>query len=116
MLLKNFGVTRHGRVVFYDYDEICPLVDCNFRRLPQPQTDEQEMASQPWYNVADNDVFPEEFRLFFSGNRAAKEVFDKLHSDLYDAQFWTGLQQRISDGMVGDVFPYRRKYRFERPE
>ena len=116
MLLKNFGVTRHGRVVFYDYDEICPLVDCNFRRLPQPQTDEQEMASQPWYDVADNDVFPEEFRLFFSGNRAAKEVFDKLHSDLYDAQFWTGLQQRISDGMVGDVFPYRRKYRFERPE
>ena len=116
VLLKNFGVTRHGRVVFYDYDEICPLVDCNFRRLPQAQTDEQEMASQPWYDVADNDVFPEEFRLFFSGNRAAKEVFDKLHSDLYDAQFWTDLQQRISDGMVGDVFPYRRKYRFERPE
>lgn len=115
MLLKNFGVTRHGRVVFYDYDEICPLVDCNFRDLPQAQTEEQEMASQPWYYVAANDVFPEEFRLFFSGNRAAKEVFDQLHSELYEAGFWAGLQQQIRDGMVGDVFPYRRKYRFDRP-
>ncbi len=115
MLLKNFGVTRHGRVVFYDYDEICPLVDCNFRKLPQAQTEEQEMASQPWYDVAPNDIFPEEFRLFFSGNRAAKLVFDQLHSDLYQAEFWSGLQAQIRQGAVGDVFPYRRKYRFERP-
>jgi len=116
MLLKNFGVTRHGRVVFYDYDEICPLVDCNFRELPKPQNEEQEMASQPWYDVAPNDVFPEEFRLFFSGNRAAKKVFDKLHSELYSASFWIDLQQQILNGAVGDVFPYRRKYRFKRPD
>jgi isocitrate dehydrogenase kinase/phosphatase len=114
MLLKNFGVTRHGRVVFYDYDEICPLVDCNFRRIPEPQTEEQEMAVEPWYNVAAADVFPEEFRLFFSGNRRARDVFDQLHSELYRAEFWAELQQQIRNGKVGDVFPYRRKARFER--
>lgn len=114
MLLKNFGVTRHGRVVFYDYDEICPLVDCSFRTIPLPKTEEQEMASQPWYNVAANDVFPEEFRLFFSGNRRAREVFDELHPDLYRADFWSDLQHQVKDGRVGDVYPYRRKYRFLR--
>lgn len=116
MLLKNFGVTRHGRVVFYDYDEICPLVDCSFRRIPEPQTLEQEMSSQPWYDVAKEDVFPEEFRLFFSGNRRAREVFDQLHPDIYEVEFWQGLQQKIHKGIFGDVFPYRRKYRFERPD
>ena len=115
MLLKNFGVTRHRRVVFYDYDEICPLVDCNFRTIPAPQTEEQEMASQPWYDVGPADVFPEEFRLFFSGNRRAKQVFDQLHPELYSAEFWYNLQQQIIAGKVEDVFPYRRKYRFARP-
>ncbi|MCP3906483.1 MAG: bifunctional isocitrate dehydrogenase kinase/phosphatase [Oceanicoccus sp.] len=114
MLLKNFGVTRHGRVVFYDYDEICPLVDCNFRAIPTPRTEEQEMASQPWYDVAPADVFPEEFRLFFSGNRRAREVFDELHPELYSADFWRNLQEQIKAGMVEDVFPYRRRYRFPR--
>lgn len=115
MLLKNFGVTRHGRVVFYDYDEICPLVDCNFRKIPQPQTQEQEMSGQPWYDVGPQDVFPEEFRLFFSGNRRAREMFDKLHPELYSADFWSDLQQKIKNGYVEDVFPYRRRYRFPRP-
>lgn len=114
MLLKNFGVTRHKRVVFYDYDEICPLVECNFRKIPKPMTEEQEMAGQPWYDVAPNDVFPEEFRHFFSGNRRAREVFDSLHPELYEADFWSELQQKIKDGYVEDVFPYRRRYRFER--
>lgn len=113
MLLKNFGVTRHGRVVFYDYDEICPLTECRFRHLPQAQTDEQVFASQPWYPVGPHDVFPEEFRLFFSGNRRARAVFDQLHSDLYDPDYWRELQQRIDSGYVADVFPYRKKQRFQ---
>lgn len=114
MLLKNFGVTRHGRVVFYDYDEICPLTECNFRTIPEPKTEEQEYASTPWYPVADNDVFPEEFRLFFSGNRRAREVFDKVHPDIYEASFWSGLQDKINQGIYADVFPYRRRFRFKR--
>lgn len=112
MLLKNFGVTRHGRVVFYDYDEICPLTDCRFRWLPQPQTEEQVLASRPWYHVAANDIFPEEFSLFFSGNRHARDVFEKLHGELYDPAWWLALQERIRGGYIADVFPYRKKQRF----
>jgi isocitrate dehydrogenase kinase/phosphatase len=113
MLLKNFGVTRHGRVVFYDYDEIVPLVDCNFRKIPAPRTEAEEMASKPWYTVGPNDIFPEEFRLFFSGNQRARKVFDQMHSDLYEASFWQNLQDKINSGHVEDFFPYRRKYRFD---
>ena len=114
MLLKNFGVTRHGRVVFYDYDEIVPLVDCNFRTIPPPRNEEEELSGQPWYSVGPNDIFPEEFRLFFSGNQRARKVFDRLHGDLYEASFWQRLQQRIRDGYIEDFFPYRRKLRFDR--
>ena len=114
MLLKNFGVTRHGRVVFYDYDEIVPLVDCNFRTIPPPRNEEEEMSGQPWYTVGPNDIFPEEFRLFFSGNQRARKVFDRLHSDIYEAAFWQRLQQRIREGYIEDFFPYRRKLRFDR--
>ena len=101
MLLKNFGVTRHGRVVFYDYDEIVPLTDCNFRTIPKPRTEAEEMSSKPWYTVGPNDIFPEEFSLFFSGNQRAREVFDTLHSEIYEASFWQGLQQQIRAGSRG---------------
>ncbi|GAB3281590.1 bifunctional isocitrate dehydrogenase kinase/phosphatase [Parahaliea aestuarii] len=114
MLLKNFGVTRHGRVVFYDYDEIQPLMDCNFRKIPAPRSEAEELASKPWYTVGPNDIFPEEFRLFFSGNQRARKVFDAMHSDIYEVAFWQGLQERIRQGHIEDFFPYRRKLRFPR--
>lgn len=114
MLLKNFGVTRHGRVVFYDYDEIIPLIQCNFRRIPEARNEQEEMASTPWYTVRPNDIFPEEFRLFFTGNQRARKVFDRMHSDIYDVSFWTDLQDKINTGHVEDFFPYRRKLRFNR--
>ena len=114
MLLKNFGVTRHGRVVFYDYDEIVPLTDCTFRKIPEPRTEAEEMANKPWYTVGPNDIFPEEFRLFFSGNQRARKVFDEIHSDLYEASFWQNLQETIRSGHVEDFFPYRRELRFDR--
>lgn len=114
MLLKNFGVTRHGRVVFYDYDEICFLTECVFREIPEPQNDEQAMSSTPWYNVDPFDVFPEEFRLFFTGNPKAKRAFEKFHSDLYHVDFWRNMQERIRNGNMEDIFPYRRKKRFTR--
>jgi len=114
MLLKNFGVTRHGRVVFYDYDEIVPLTDCNFRKIPPPRSEADELSDQPWYSVGPNDIFPEEFSLFFSGNQRARKVFDQMHSEIYDAGFWTGLQEKIHSGYVEDFFPYRRELRFDR--
>jgi len=112
MLLKNFGVTRHGRVVFYDYDEIEPLLDCNFRRIPPPRDEMDEMSDKPWYSVGPKDIFPEEFRLFFSGNARARAAFDAQHADLYDADYWIGQQDQLRDGVVEDFYPYPRRVRF----
>ncbi|MBX8476113.1 bifunctional isocitrate dehydrogenase kinase/phosphatase [Pseudomonas cichorii] len=108
MLLKNFGVTRHGRVVFYDYDEICLLTEANFRRIPAPRTPEDEMASEPWYSIGPMDVFPEEFPPFLFADLQQRRLFDSLHGELYDAGYWKGLQEQIRAGKVIDVFPYRR--------
>ena len=109
MLLKNFGVTRHGRVVFYDYDEICYLTEANFRHIPQPRTPEDEMASEPWYSIGPLDVFPEEFPPFLFADAGQRRLFNELHGDIYDADYWKSLQAAIREGKVIDVFPYRRK-------
>ncbi|MBH3370773.1 bifunctional isocitrate dehydrogenase kinase/phosphatase [Pseudomonas carnis] len=109
MLLKNFGVTRHGRVVFYDYDEICFLTEANFRHIPAPRTPEDEMASEPWYSIGPLDVFPEEFPPFLFADAGQRRLFDELHGELYNADYWKGLQDAIRAGKVIDVFPYRRK-------
>jgi isocitrate dehydrogenase kinase/phosphatase len=114
MLLKNFGITRHGRVVFYDYDEISYLTDVNFRTIPEPRTPEEELASEIWYSVGPHDVFPEEFRRFLFGRPAIKRRFTELHGELFDAEYWRSLQREIGAGQVPDVFPYRRKKRFIR--
>lgn len=112
MLYKNFGVTRQGRVVFYDYDEIEYITDCNFRDIPAPRNEEDEMASEPWYHVAKNDVFPEQFGVFLLGNLKVREYFMKHHADLLTADYWRQRKARIVDGQVEDVFPYPQEIRF----
>lgn len=112
MLLKNFGVTRHGRVVFYDYDEICYLEEMNFREIPEPRTPEEEMSADVWYSVGPYDVFPEEFRKFLFGRRNIKQLFTDLHGELFAAPYWRSLQEDIKAGEIKNVFPYRRKKRF----
>jgi len=114
MLWKNFGVTRNGKVVFYDYDEIEYLTDCNFRQVPQPRNEEEEMSGEVWYRVGPHDVFPETFEPFLLGNPAVREVFMKHHADLLDAAFWQLHKERILAGHVHDVFPYEREKRFAR--
>ncbi|MES2361280.1 MAG: bifunctional isocitrate dehydrogenase kinase/phosphatase [Pseudomonadota bacterium] len=114
MLWKNFGVTRHGKVVFYDYDEIEYLTDCNFRRVPTPRNEEDEMSGEVWYSVGPRDVFPETFAPFLLGNDAVRAVFMKHHADLLDVAFWQGHKERIQAGHVHDVFPYERERRFSR--
>lgn len=114
MLWKNFGVTRNGKVVFYDYDEIEYLTDCNFRKVPQARTEEEEMSGEVWYKVGPRDVFPETFEPFLLGNPAVREVFMKHHADLLDAGFWQAHKERILAGHVHDVFPYEREKRFSR--
>jgi isocitrate dehydrogenase kinase/phosphatase len=112
MLWKNFGITRHGKVVFYDYDEIEYITDCNFRQVPTPRNEEDEMSGEVWYKVGPKDVFPETFGPFLLGNPAVRSVFMKHHGDLLDAAFWQGHKERIQSGYVFDVFPYEQEKRF----
>ena len=112
MLWKNFGVTRHGKVVFYDYDEIEYLTDCNFRKLPQPRTEEEEMSGEIWYKVGPKDVFPETFGPFLLGNPLVREAFMRHHAELLEPSFWQAHKERIQAGYVHDVFPYEQDKRF----
>jgi isocitrate dehydrogenase kinase/phosphatase len=112
MLYKNFGMTRQGRVVFYDYDEVAYMTDCNFRRIPAPRTPEDEMASEPWYTVGPTDVFPEEFGTFLLGDPRIRSLFMKHHAELLDAAFWQKKQTGIRAGLLEDVFPYPESMRF----
>ena len=112
MLFKNFGVTRFGRVVFYDYDEIEYMTDCNFRRIPPPPNPEAEMSGEVWYSVGRHDVFPEEFGTFLLGNPDTRRVFMKHHADLLEPTFWQQTKQMILDGFVPDFFPYPEEMRF----
>ncbi|MBE7366929.1 bifunctional isocitrate dehydrogenase kinase/phosphatase [Ramlibacter pallidus] len=114
MLWKNFGVTRNGKVVFYDYDEIEYLTECNFRKVPQARNEEEEMSGEVWYKVGPRDVFPETFEPFLLGNPAVRDVFLKHHADLLDPAFWQSHKERILAGHVFDVFPYERDKRFAR--
>ena len=111
MLLKNFGVTRHGRVVFYDYDELCLLETCNFRKIPQSAYYEDDLASEPWFPVADNDYFPEEFEQFMGLNGRLRQIFHEHHSDLYDYKYWQSIQTRLNEGEFIDMFPYAQNRR-----
>ena len=106
LLLKNFGVTRHGRIVFYDYDELSFLTICNFRLLPQPRGYDEELSAEPWFGVGENDVFPEELQKFLGLQGRLREVFLEHHGDLFDVHFWHQVQSRISDGKTIDIFPY----------
>ena len=112
MLWKNFGITRHGKVVFYDYDEIEYITDCKFRRVPVARNEEDEMSGEIWYNVGPKDVFPETFAPFLLGNPVVREVFMKHHADLLDVTFWQSHKERIGQGHVYDVFPYEQDKRF----
>ncbi len=112
MLLKNFGVTPLKRVVFYDYDEIGFLTDYNFRIMPEPRDEWEEMSSGAWFSVGANDIFPEEFPRFLIGNSAIRTMFYELHGDLFGVKFWREMQKRLNEGEIPDVFPYPRKLRF----
>jgi len=113
MLFKNFGVTRGGRVVFYDYDEIAYMSEISFRRIPPPRTPEDELSAEPWYPVAHNDVFPEEFEPFLLSGEKVRLHFD-CHLDLLTPEFWNQVKQRVGRGEIADVFPYPESTRFAR--
>jgi isocitrate dehydrogenase kinase/phosphatase len=106
LLLKNFGVTRHGRVIFYDYDELCAVTDCHFRDLPQATNHEDEMRGEAWFYVADNDVFPETFIRFLAFTESQRAALLKMHGEILTAGFWRNVQERLKEGEVLEVLPY----------
>lgn len=116
MLLKNFGVTRHGRVVFYDYDELCLLEECNFRRLPPSERYEDALASEPWFHVNPNDIFPEEFPNFLGLSGELREEFERHHADLYTTGYWRDQQQAVQSGLRLHIFPYQPEQRLQQME
>jgi isocitrate dehydrogenase kinase/phosphatase len=116
MMTKNFGVTRQKRVVFYDYDEIEFLTDMNFREKPKAETYEQIYASEPWYEIAKNDVFPEDFKRFMIGRTDVKEHFLNIHRNLFDPNYWRNIQERIRSGELIHAFPYPEDIRFRPSE
>jgi len=111
LLTKNFGVTRHGRVVFYDYDELCFLTDCHFRKLPEARTPEDEIAAEPWFSVRENDIFPEEFLQFLAFPKPALAALLEHHREIFRADFWRDIQRQIRAGEIPEVFPYRAERR-----
>ena len=102
LLPKNFGVTRYGRVIFYDYDEIVPLVECNFRHIPPPRYPEDEMAAEPWYSVGPHDVFPEEFSGFLFADPEQRRLLETSHPGLFDADYWKTLQRFVAEERYPD--------------
>jgi isocitrate dehydrogenase kinase/phosphatase len=111
LLLKNFGVTRHGRVVFYDYDEICLLTDCNFRVMPPAPSYEDEFFAEPWFSVDENDIFPEQFHHFLGLRGPLRDTFIAHHADLFEVDFWREIQERIKAGEIIHIFPYHQSKR-----
>jgi isocitrate dehydrogenase kinase/phosphatase len=114
LLLKNFGVTRHGRVVFYDYDELRLLEECRFRDVPAARTDEDELMDEPWFTVGPDDVFPTELARFVPFSGAVREAFLAAHGCLYDPAWWRGLQERRAAGELADIYPYVEERRLSR--
>lgn len=106
MLIKNFGVSRHGRLIFYDYDELCLLTDCRFREMPEPSTTEEEVAAEPWYFVDEHDIFPAEFRAFLGLRGELLERFLESHEELLQPAFWRRMQELHRQGVIPDIYPY----------
>lgn len=113
MLLKNFGVTRHGRVIFYDYDEVQYLLDVNFRFIPKTDNYDDMLSNEPWYSVGPGDVFPEQITTYVTAQNDIRQMLIQSHPELMDAGYWQQKQQRIRDGIVEDVFPYPQQQRFQ---
>src|SRR5690606_27555165 len=114
MLLKNFGLTRYHRVVFYDSDEVRYLTEMNFRAIPPPQTYEQQLAAEPWYAIGPDDVFPAQLPLYALAQPKLRALFMHYHPELATPEYWCAQQQLLRAGEVSDVFPYPEALRFVR--
>jgi isocitrate dehydrogenase kinase/phosphatase len=113
LLPKNFGVTRHSRVVCYDYDELSFLTDFTFRQLPPSRFDEDELADESWFGVGPRDLFPEEFRRFIGLPDHLLEALGRSHGEIFDVAYWHDMQMRVTSGEIIDLFPYHPSRRLQ---
>jgi len=111
LLLKNFGVTRHGRAIFYDYDELCLVTECRFRALPTASSDDEEMHHGAWYHVEANDVFPEQFPRFLGMTDELRRALVETHGEIFDVRWWLEVQRQVQAGGYADLPPYARRLR-----
>ncbi|WP_102797966.1 bifunctional isocitrate dehydrogenase kinase/phosphatase [Bowmanella denitrificans] len=109
MLHKNFGITRHGRVIFYDYDEVCYMHQRIFRALPKSD----DPYALDTLSVAPDDVFPEQFEHFIVGKRHLKALLKQKHPELMDPAWWRTIQHEMAGGLIKDVLPYPQQQRFK---
>jgi isocitrate dehydrogenase kinase/phosphatase len=98
-------------VIFYDYDELALLTDCNFREIPRARYIDEEMGAEPWFYVGPTDVFPEEFINFLGLPDELRGVFLDAHADLFTADYWRRMQERHRAGEIMDIFPYPQNKR-----
>ncbi|RUO28022.1 bifunctional isocitrate dehydrogenase kinase/phosphatase [Aliidiomarina sedimenti] len=114
MLLKNFGVTRGRRVVFYDYDEVQYLTSMNFRAMPKAKDQQDLLMDSESVSVGPHDVFPQQLATYVFAKPKLRAIFTEQHPDLLEAEYWQSLQSSIRQGEVADIFPYPSQLRFPR--
>ena len=103
LLFKNFGLTRHGRAIFYDYDELCLVTDCRFRELPD---DDDTTPGLDTFYVGPHDVFPEQFPRFLGVEPEQRDALIRAHGEIFTVRWWLDLQKRLRAGDPPDVPPY----------
>jgi isocitrate dehydrogenase kinase/phosphatase len=114
LLMKNFGISRTGRAIFYDYDELCLVTECRFRAMPRARTDEEELAHGAWFHVGEHDVFPEQFPRFLGLDEGLLSALLAAHGDIFDVSWWQDVQARVQAGGFADVPPYPERQRLPR--
>lgn len=115
LLLKNFGVTRHGRVALYDYDELAELTDMTFRDLPESSSIEDEMRAEPWFAVGAHDVFPEEFQRFLGLPEKLRRALIETYPEIFEGSWWRSMQEQVAAGKIREFPPYPPERRLRSP-
>lgn len=114
MLLKNFGVSRNRRALFYDFDELCLIEQCHFRDLPEAREEDETRPLEDWLYARRDDIFPALFPRFLGLPPPLRETLCAAHGEIFDAAWWRGVQARLRAGEYLDVMPYPASARLRR--
>jgi isocitrate dehydrogenase kinase/phosphatase len=111
----NYGVTKRGRVVLFDYDDVIPIERASFSRKPRAYDESEELAPEEDRIVATaNDFFIDEMQSYSGIPQRLKGVFEIVHGDLFTVEFWRSLKDQVGAGELVDITPYDRAMKFRR--